>query len=190
MVKGRHHGRSVPAACRSLPLPGHGGRGLFVYVRPRLSRTPPRLGRAGCARVLAESAAIPASRLHCHSTSWPYCRALHVIPLTGLDLFASDIETCKHVSASLGSVVIPALGRESPCAFPCAFSRASRGCAHFLTAYTSRIASAPAFPRASRNCYTSLIAYTSPIAFLSPFRVCRIAPPPCACDFLPPSTDW
>ena len=33
-----------------------------------------------------------------------------VIPLTGLDLFASDIETCKHVSASLGSVVIPLRG--------------------------------------------------------------------------------
>ena len=31
-----------------------------------------------------------------------------VIPLTGLDMFASDIETCKHVSASLGSIVIPA----------------------------------------------------------------------------------
>ncbi len=30
-----------------------------------------------------------------------------VIPLTGLDLLASDIETCKHVSASLGSFVIP-----------------------------------------------------------------------------------
>ena len=26
------------------------------------------------------------------------------IPLTGLDAFASDIETCKHVSASLDSV--------------------------------------------------------------------------------------
>ncbi|MBP5440960.1 MAG: haloacid dehalogenase, partial [Fibrobacter sp.] len=37
-----------------------------------------------------------------------------VIPLTGLDLFASDIETCKHVSASLGSVVIPGSDRESP----------------------------------------------------------------------------
>ena len=34
--------------------------------------------------------------------------ALHVIPLKGSDLFASDIETCKHVSASLGSFVIPA----------------------------------------------------------------------------------
>ena len=32
-----------------------------------------------------------------------------VIPLTGLDLLASDIETCKHVSASLGSFVIPGL---------------------------------------------------------------------------------
>jgi len=32
----------------------------------------------------------------------------------GLDLFASDIETCKHVSASLGFVVIPASERESP----------------------------------------------------------------------------
>jgi hypothetical protein len=42
---------------------------------------------------------------------------LHVIPLTGLDLFASDIETCKHVSASLGSVVIPASERESPSSF-------------------------------------------------------------------------
>ena len=30
-----------------------------------------------------------------------------VIPLTGLDEFASDIESCKHVSASLGSFVIP-----------------------------------------------------------------------------------
>ena len=40
--------------------------------------------------------------------------ALHVIPLTGLDMFASDIETCKHVSASLGSIVIPASERESP----------------------------------------------------------------------------
>ena len=37
-----------------------------------------------------------------------------VIPLTGLDMFASDIETCKHVSASLGSIVIPASERESP----------------------------------------------------------------------------
>ena len=36
--------------------------------------------------------------------------ALLVIPLTGLDLFASDIETCKHVSASLGSFVIPLRG--------------------------------------------------------------------------------
>ena len=34
--------------------------------------------------------------------------ALLVIPLTGLDMFASDIETCKHVSASLGSIVSPA----------------------------------------------------------------------------------
>ena len=34
--------------------------------------------------------------------------ALLVIPLKGSDLFASDIETCKHVSASLGSFVIPA----------------------------------------------------------------------------------
>ena len=33
-----------------------------------------------------------------------------VIPLTGLDLLASDIETCKHVSASLGSFVIPLTG--------------------------------------------------------------------------------
>ena len=31
----------------------------------------------------------------------------YVSPLAGLDLFASDIETCKHVSASLGSYVIP-----------------------------------------------------------------------------------
>ena len=30
------------------------------------------------------------------------------------DLFASDIETCKHVSASLGSCVIPGSDRESP----------------------------------------------------------------------------
>jgi hypothetical protein len=30
-----------------------------------------------------------------------------VIPLTGLDEFASDIESCKHDSASLGSFVIP-----------------------------------------------------------------------------------
>ena len=37
----------------------------------------------------------------CLSTSWP-------------DMFASDIETCKHVSASLGSFVIPATERESP----------------------------------------------------------------------------
>ena len=29
-------------------------------------------------------------------------------------MFASDIETCKHVSASLGSFVIPATERESP----------------------------------------------------------------------------
>ena len=29
-----------------------------------------------------------------------------VIPLTGLDLFASDIEICKHISASLGSFVV------------------------------------------------------------------------------------
>ena len=33
-----------------------------------------------------------------------------VIPLTGFDLLASDIETCKHVSASLGSFVIPLTG--------------------------------------------------------------------------------
>ena len=37
----------------------------------------------------------------------------YVSPLAGLDLFASDIETCKHVSASLGSIVIPASERES-----------------------------------------------------------------------------
>ena len=42
------------------------------------------------------------------------CRACSVIPLTWPDLFASDMETCKHVSASLGSVVIPATERESP----------------------------------------------------------------------------
>ena len=41
-------------------------------------------------------------------------RTCSVIPLTWPDLFASDIETCKHVSASLGSVVIPAPERESP----------------------------------------------------------------------------
>ena len=34
----------------------------------------------------------------------------YVSPLAGLDLFASDIETCKHVSASLGSFVIPLRG--------------------------------------------------------------------------------
>ena len=34
----------------------------------------------------------------------------YVSPLAGLDLFASDIETCKHVSASLGSYVIPLRG--------------------------------------------------------------------------------
>ena len=34
---------------------------------------------------------------------------VHVIPLTGHDLFASDIETCEHVSASLGFSVIPDL---------------------------------------------------------------------------------
>ena len=36
-----------------------------------------------------------------------HLRCFFVIPLTGLDMFASDIETCKHVSASLGSIVIP-----------------------------------------------------------------------------------
>ena len=34
----------------------------------------------------------------------------YVSPLAGLDLFASDIETCKHVSASLGFYVIPLRG--------------------------------------------------------------------------------
>ena len=43
-----------------------------------------------------------------------HLRCFFVIPLTGLDMFASDIETCKHVSASLGSIVIPASERESP----------------------------------------------------------------------------
>ena len=43
-----------------------------------------------------------------------FCSPEVVIPLTGLDMFASDIETCKHVSASLGSIVIPATERESP----------------------------------------------------------------------------
>jgi hypothetical protein len=37
-----------------------------------------------------------------------FCSPEVVIPLKGFDLFASDIETCKHVSASLGSFVIPA----------------------------------------------------------------------------------
>ena len=36
-----------------------------------------------------------------------------VIPLMGLDSFASDIEICKHISASLSSYVIPANEPES-----------------------------------------------------------------------------
>ena len=47
--------------------------------------------------------------MHCHARAF-----YNVIPLTGLDLFASDIETCKHISASLGSVVIPASVPGSP----------------------------------------------------------------------------
>ena len=43
-----------------------------------------------------------------------FCSPEVVTPLKGFDLFASDIETCKHVSASLGSFVIPASERESP----------------------------------------------------------------------------
>jgi serine/threonine protein kinase len=43
-----------------------------------------------------------------------FCSPEVVIPLKESDLFASDIETCKHVSASLGSFVIPATERESP----------------------------------------------------------------------------
>ena len=78
--------------------------------------------------------------MNCHSTSWPDCcdsairmsililaaLALLVIPLTGLDMFASDIETCKHVSASLGSIVIPASERESPL---CSYQRHKLSCA-------------------------------------------------------------
>jgi hypothetical protein len=36
-----------------------------------------------------------------------------VIPLTGLDSFASDIEICVHISASLSFYVIPASEPES-----------------------------------------------------------------------------
>ena len=40
---------------------------------------------------------------------FPRCPTLHVI-VQAHDWFASDIETCKHVSASLGSYVIPLRG--------------------------------------------------------------------------------
>ena len=47
-----------------------------------------------------------------------------VIPLTGLDEFASDIESCKHVSASLGSFVIPTpKAEESSQSFICNLKR-------------------------------------------------------------------
>ena len=70
-----------------------------------------------------------------------------VIPLTGLDEFASDIESCKHVSASLGSFVIPMpKAEESSQSFICYlmrfFIRGSQiSCAGFgFAALTSRLA--------------------------------------------------
>jgi len=64
--------------------------GLFVFVPPAASTN-----RAGASTNRAGALS---------------CRTCSVIPLTWPDLFASDIETCKHVSASLGSVVIPLTG--------------------------------------------------------------------------------
>ncbi len=56
-----------------------------------------------------------------------YCDQVRhdVIPLMGLDSFASDIEICKHISASLSSYVIPALSRNLELNFVYYLSRSS-----------------------------------------------------------------